>query len=283
MRQRAFTLIELLVVVAIIALLISILMPSLGAAKKQARMDVCLSNQRQIASAWLLYATDWRDCLPGGAWDWIGPTNPTYNNSTTLCWLGSLNGNGDRQHMPSHGTVYRYLSEQKNIFKCPEDKFENRAQQNSQWTDKPEYSYTAPAVLTGAPIPLLARMRWAESFTGTWNHQTMWDRAMGRGMPWMIVEEDEAFYLAFVTDSGWSNTDAISNRHNGRGIIACVDGSASPLKFQRTPMRFDAWKAYYELSDGRIVSAGEWGTGAPGRADIKLGYMRKARRLNPLP
>ena len=54
-RSRAFTLIELLVVVAIIALLIAILLPTLRSAKEQARIAVCLSNQRTICQAAISY------------------------------------------------------------------------------------------------------------------------------------------------------------------------------------------------------------------------------------
>jgi prepilin-type N-terminal cleavage/methylation domain-containing protein len=56
MRQRAFTLIELLVVVAIIALLISILVPGLGRAREASKATVCACNLRQIGLAVQLYA-----------------------------------------------------------------------------------------------------------------------------------------------------------------------------------------------------------------------------------
>ena len=56
--RRAFTLVELLVVVGIIALLIAILMPTLGAAKAQANAVACLSNVRQIAVAAQMYANE---------------------------------------------------------------------------------------------------------------------------------------------------------------------------------------------------------------------------------
>jgi prepilin-type N-terminal cleavage/methylation domain-containing protein/prepilin-type processing-associated H-X9-DG protein len=68
-RLRGFTLIELLVVIAIIALLIGILLPSLGAARDMARQAVCSSNQRQMGIGFNSYSLDNSGFYASGAWD----------------------------------------------------------------------------------------------------------------------------------------------------------------------------------------------------------------------
>lgn len=70
--RRAFTLIELLVVISIIALLVGILLPALGAARRTARSTICLTNQRQIMVAQHSYAADNKDVFaPGQDWRMI--------------------------------------------------------------------------------------------------------------------------------------------------------------------------------------------------------------------
>jgi prepilin-type N-terminal cleavage/methylation domain-containing protein len=88
-KGRGFTLIEVLVVVAIIALLIAILLPSLQRARKCARSTVCLANLRSIGTGMKMYQGDFRGWLPVGPADKI-----SYWDSTTPPYLFDSPGPG---------------------------------------------------------------------------------------------------------------------------------------------------------------------------------------------
>ncbi len=75
-RLKGFTLIELLVVVAIIALLVAILVPSVQKAREQANLAVCATNLKGIDTASYIYATSHYNKYPLGWTHWEDPTRP---------------------------------------------------------------------------------------------------------------------------------------------------------------------------------------------------------------
>ncbi len=74
-KRKAFTLIELLVVVAIIALLISILLPSLSRARELSKRTVCAANIRGVGQAMYIYAQDDPQVFPAWAQTYTTDTN----------------------------------------------------------------------------------------------------------------------------------------------------------------------------------------------------------------
>lgn len=87
-RRKGFTLIELLVVVAIIALLISILLPSLARAREITKRAVCASNLRGIGQAVKVYANDNYDYYPASPF-----SAADTNGDPTVQWMEQMGAN----------------------------------------------------------------------------------------------------------------------------------------------------------------------------------------------
>jgi prepilin-type N-terminal cleavage/methylation domain-containing protein len=97
-RHRGFTLIELLVVISIIALLMAILMPTLGRARNQARAVTCQSSLHQWTLIWSMFTTDrggyFHEGLGGESQSGEGrwPTVLRTARSTACFWTGPFGG-----------------------------------------------------------------------------------------------------------------------------------------------------------------------------------------------
>lgn len=125
--SMAFTLVELLVVMAILGLLIALLLPTLGKAKRRAQQVTCVSNFRQLTACWKMYADDHGGKLVPVFYFFQGQVNTnawvrgSMDNDTTIYppvepgVLDSTNLNGIRW-----GSLYRY-SQSVGIYRCPSD------------------------------------------------------------------------------------------------------------------------------------------------------------------
>jgi prepilin-type N-terminal cleavage/methylation domain-containing protein len=143
--MRAFTLIELLVVVAIIALLVAILLPSLGKARSLARTTLCATRIAQLTKAMLLYTDDfsetppfmarcpdvdfprpesmmydprenWVVNLPANLWDLSESLDAQRKTSFFRCEQAKW---PDNVRVPDSGTLFQY-ARFPNLYRCPD-------------------------------------------------------------------------------------------------------------------------------------------------------------------
>lgn len=111
-KVKAFTLVELLVVIGIIAILISILLPVLNQARKQAKQAQCASNLRQQGQALTMYTLEWK------------------------YYPASYHVSGNDHYAIWPTRLRLYLKGNQDVFYCPEHDAASRWQSNWNLADK---------------------------------------------------------------------------------------------------------------------------------------------------
>ncbi|TAK93425.1 MAG: prepilin-type cleavage/methylation domain-containing protein [Verrucomicrobia bacterium] len=144
--------VELLVVIAMIAILAALLLPALVKARAKAQAIACLSNTRQLSSAWQLYATDHNDLLPYNvelfpSVDGIGLAAATNWASGALNW--GLSPDNTNTATLTEASLGPYVGKAAGIYRCPSDRVLSKVQRDAGWNERVR-SYSMNAMVGNA-------------------------------------------------------------------------------------------------------------------------------------
>jgi prepilin-type N-terminal cleavage/methylation domain-containing protein/prepilin-type processing-associated H-X9-DG protein len=212
----AFTLIELLVVIAIIAVLAGLLLPALAQAKEKAKATQCLNNHRQIILASKLYSDDNGGLFVQWARDGATPSNAFLPNAMVTYWPDLL-----RATLPN-----------RKVFDCP-----NRRGLTNVFGIGINYPQIGVYRDTTSGVPNRVReiqIVHPSATVAFADDQDVANPAEPNPDLWQIKNTASAYCIVFRTpnDLPSYNTDPyrVVARHNGRAIVAHVDGHVEAVR-----------------------------------------------------
>ena len=230
-------------VIAIIALLIGILLPSLGKARGAAQQVVCLSNLRQVQAAAGFYAGDHAEQV------W-----------SVDHWLRTGAG---APYSNEPGLIYEYTDKAHEVLACPTNK--RRAERNPNWdsiyteVDPLDTDYTmvghAGGVRLGVAV-LAGSLRdpAVEPKFIPFDQERQQDLLEPLPSIPIFVEESLYFENQNWADARWLNRDQLTERHSGGAHVSFLDGSAVFFHAPQGPQERVGEKA--DLTTGSIYWTG---------------------------
>jgi prepilin-type N-terminal cleavage/methylation domain-containing protein/prepilin-type processing-associated H-X9-DG protein len=218
--RRAFTLIELLVVIAIIAILIAIVLPSIGRSRALAQMAKCMSNSRQIVTASIVYAQDYKDRIwPAASWADLDP-GPVF----------------------TPGLLFEYVNFADYVVECPTNKRSKTSgiviAPNGFGHDRGlNFDYTMLDETQGAQLGCETRCAFIRpSDTPVPQLPPPLTSALTyfRSIP-LFIEESTPLFNQVFTEGWWGNNDQVTVRHDRGGHIGYLDGSVELFRQKSGP------------------------------------------------
>jgi prepilin-type N-terminal cleavage/methylation domain-containing protein/prepilin-type processing-associated H-X9-DG protein len=146
--QAGFTLIELLAVIAIIGILAAMLLPALSKSRERARGIICVSNNRQLTLALLLYANDHNDYLPYN-YGMAGSTFRTNINWVNNVMTWDLSPDNTNLATLTQAALGSFVSSSTAIYRCPSDQVLSPTQIAAGWSGRIR-SYSLNALIGNA-------------------------------------------------------------------------------------------------------------------------------------
>jgi prepilin-type processing-associated H-X9-DG protein/prepilin-type N-terminal cleavage/methylation domain-containing protein len=234
-----FTLLELLVVIAVIAILASLLMPVLSAAKRRAAQATCLNNQKQLGLGMQMYLQDNSDTYPG-----IASRHYGYHPEDWIYWRTDTNTYHSFEKSPFLTSIPGL---QKSLLRCPLDASDNNRVATvfgDGYGIYPfSYSFNGYGLDNGGQN--LGMSTVVDSSSGTAKKYPFYEDLVRNPSQKIMLAEEPGSYgvreseggdAAPICDGRWipsdyakNATDPLTVRHGGKADVSFADGHVEPV------------------------------------------------------